>query len=333
MHQSLKVLTLGLTALLALGGCADDDTSGTGAASGPDANAAASFPMTVRDCGREVTIEDPPQQVLTMGADPAATVWAAGAADRIIARAGEGGAPLGPAAAALRDVPQITPDGDPSREEIIGTGADLVISYGLNLTTPEDLEAAGIDSLVPSWRCDGSGSGENPTGKVDFDDLFSDIELYGRIFSTQDRATANVAQLRERVQAVRERFANAPKRTGIQLYESDLAYGRESMGHTQMRLLGLNNVFGDVKERFFDVSIEQLLARDPDVILASYGGGGAKIKRAEDARRAVENLPGAKRLTAVREGRVIPINITYMLGSPLAVDGLEMMAESLASFE
>lgn len=42
---------------------------------------------------------------------------------------------------------------------IIGQNPDLVITYGLNLTTQEDLAAAGIDSIVNRGYCDGGGSG------------------------------------------------------------------------------------------------------------------------------------------------------------------------------
>ncbi len=36
-------------------------------------------------------------------------------------------------------------------------------------------------------------------------------------------------------------------------------------------------------------------------------------------------------LTAVRENRLIAINFTYLVGGPLAVDGLEMIAQGLAA--
>lgn len=142
-----------IVGLLVLGGCsgAEDEPSGAGTAG--------EFPMTVQDCGRPVTIEERPQRVLTMGVDLATAVVTAGAADTIIGRGDEVGSPLGPYKAEPACVPEISPQGDLSREVIIGQQSDLVLSYGLNLTTPEDLAAVGIASIVPVWRCDGSGSG------------------------------------------------------------------------------------------------------------------------------------------------------------------------------
>jgi iron complex transport system substrate-binding protein len=84
-----------------------------------------------------------------------------------------------------------------------------VISYGLNMTSAQDLEAAGIKSIVNAGFCDGTGSGPNPDGDVDCDDVYADIELYGRIFGTEAAATQMVADLRRRVTAVRDRFRNA----------------------------------------------------------------------------------------------------------------------------
>lgn len=294
-------------------------------------DAAAGFPMTVDSCGREVTIEQPPQSVLTMGTDAPTLMAAAGAAERIDTRAAEFGFPLGRLRDELADIPLISPNQEPSKEVIIGTGADLVISYGLNGTSPQALAAAGIDTLVPSGRCDASTGGPAQAG-VTFGDVYRDIALYGRLFGTEKQAAESVKNLRARVAAVKKQ-AQGRTATAAAVYFSGNAlgaYGSSSMAHTQMQALGLTNVFADTHKRTFEVSLEEFIARDPDVVIVLIGSGpGATAQKAKQKLRA---LPGAETVTAIQQGRIISIGYTYLGGGPLAVDGLAKMAKQLEDF-
>ncbi|MGH3899712.1 MAG: hypothetical protein ACRDTA_16005 [Pseudonocardiaceae bacterium] len=91
-------MALVIAALLVLGACSGN---------GKDVNSPASskapetFPMTVQSCDREVTIQRPPERVITQGVEAPALVAAAGAVDRIVARNDAGGTPLGQYAQAL----------------------------------------------------------------------------------------------------------------------------------------------------------------------------------------------------------------------------------------
>lgn len=331
MRRAPKIVPLLVAGLLALGACAGaDNNGGTGASGG--------FPMTVQSCGREVTVEEPPERVMTMGPEAPTLMAAAGAAEEIDIRAAEFGYPLGRYEDALADVRLISSLEEPSREVIIAQEPDLVIHYGLSATTPEDLAAAGIDSIVVSGLCD-EQSGANPDGDVDFDDVYRDIELYARMVGTEEAASRTVADLRGRVAAARERFRGVvggtrEVRTAAAVYFSGGAlggYGNQNMTHTQIEALGLTNVFADVEERTFELSPEELIARDPDVIVLLHGN--TPDESVEDAKRKLGDLPGAGGTTAVREDRIIPLRVTYLVGSPLAVDGLETMAEGIGRFE
>lgn len=295
------------------------------------------FPLTFEDCGREVTLDQRPERILTMGSTAALLMWAAGATDAITTRASEGNAPLGPAADDLASVPIISADDDLSQEVIIGEDPDLVISYGLNLTTPEDLEAAGIASVVNAGFCDGTGSGPNADGRVTFEEVFADIELYGRIAGTQDVAERAVADYQNRVAAVESAAEGTSVTTAAALTIGDgpqlTAYGVGSMQHTQLEKLGLTNVFDDIDERLADISTEELLSRNPDVIVLLDSGLGIAGDEASEVLDQLNTLPGAGDVTAIAKGQVIPLGVPYLLGSPLAVDGLEIIAEQIAAYE
>lgn len=311
--------TMLVVGLLGLGACGGDQPAGAGRPG--------TFPLTVPSCERTVTIDQPAQRVLTIASDSATALAAVGAADLIVARSAEGGAPLGRYEEELRGIPQITTNGEPSREVIIGQQPDLVVSYTGLETPAADLEAAGIDSIFPSWRCDTT---------ADYDGIYRTLETYGQIFGTEDVATRIVADLRTRVGAVERQFQGDSRRTAANVYVSEnrlRVYGGPSLSNTVLETLGLTNVFADVDKRLIDVSTEELLARNPDVIVLTFGGSETGIKDGADAERALRSMTPLDQLTAVRENRLIAINFTYLVGGPLAVDGLETIAQGLAAMQ
>lgn len=316
-----------LVGLLVLAGCGGNGD----AASAPGATAAR-FPMTVETCGREVTIEKPPERVMTVGAEAPALVWAAGAADKITVRAATFGTTYDPAETAFRDAPLISPDDEPTKEVILGQEPDLLPSYGLTTTPWEEVARLGLDQIVVSGQCDGPVD-DGPTLDRDasFQDIYDDIELYGRIFGTEDAATRAVTDLRERVTAVEERFRGAPQRSAavVAAYPDHLSvYGQASIGQSQLETLGLTNAFAEVKTRFVELNTEELLARDPDVLVLAHGHN----VNAEAAMQQLRETPGADRLTAVREGHIIPVEGQAILGGLPPIEALDSMADALAGF-
>ncbi len=185
--------------------------------------------MTIDSCGRQATFEEPPRRVLTVASVAAPLVAAAGAANMIIARTFETASFLGEYEDELADVPLVSRTEELSREEIIAREPDLVIAYGGSDNAPQDLEAAA--------------------------------------------AATEVAELRDRIAAVEER----PASTGDGRSAAALIFGRDtptisvygdrSTVDQQLQLLGLTNVFGDADERVFEPNIEEIIQRDPEVII------------------------------------------------------------------
>ncbi len=101
------------------------------------------------------------------------------------------------------------------------------------------------------------------------------------------------------------------------------AYGTGSMAHPQLEAAGFENVFGDVDERVFEVTLEELLGRDPDVLVLLHSEG--EPGPVEDA---ITGLPGAEDLTAVRNGDVMTqlFNFTEP-PSPLVFEGLARIVD------
>ncbi|WP_369053925.1 ABC transporter substrate-binding protein [Kineococcus terrestris] len=318
------VATAAALALLLAGcGAPSAGTASSGSADAPDG-----FPLTVVNCGAEVTIEAPPQRVVLLKSAPVPALHALGALDRVVARAGLYPPEYYDAAtlAELDAVPLLTDETDTdghlqiSREVVLAQRPDLVLGQ-VDSVDRAGLAAAGIPLLEEPALCPAGGP-EEPS----FEDVHDQLALYGRVFDREEAAERFAGELRERVAAVERRVAESgrPRRTAAVLYPTvgggvTYAYGRASAATPQLDAAGFDNVFADVGERVFEVSGEELLARDPDVLVLLHSDGDPAAVEA-----AVTSLPGAAALRAVREDRVLTqlFNFTEP-PTALTVTGLE----------
>ncbi len=310
-------------ALLLLAACG-------GASSEADVKAGAegTYPVTLENCGAEVTLTAEPQRVILLKSASVAYLSALGVLGDVTARAGQY-----PEAyyddetnAALAGIPLLTDKTDTSghlqisKEVVISQEPDLVLGEVDNLDRAS-LEAVGIPQLEEPGLC---GEGLADPG---FDDVFAQMEFYGKVFDRPAEAQAANAELQERLSAV-EGKAAGKGRTAAVLYPTvgggvTYAYGNRSMAEPQLEAAGFTNVFGDVDERVFEITLEKLIGLNPDVLILLYSDGDPAA-----VETSITELPGAEKLTAVKNGDVMPqlFNFTEPPG-PLAIDGLEAIEE------
>ncbi|MFE3105196.1 ABC transporter substrate-binding protein [Nocardia tengchongensis] len=319
LSRAFPILPAALVALVALTSC--------GATTSTDAKPSdGNFPLTISSCGRDVRFERPPARVVTVGSVAAPLIAAAGAADRIVTRTFETAPFPGEYADALRHAEIITPTADLAREQIIARTPDVVVSFEGAAVKPEDLATAGIPLLITRGYC------KNAAGT--YDDIFADIELYGKLFGTAKQADDTVTALRHRVTAVADQHrpgAAATRSAAALILSRDgatlSAYGSTSTVHTQMGMLGLDNIFGDVAKRNFEANTETLIARNPEVIILLTQGD----QTPESVRQALHNRPELASLTAVRADRIIAVPFGYAGPGPVAVEGLEVLSNKLGA--
>ena len=313
------LLTLGLTA------CGSDDD----ARAEPTSEATGSYPLTIENCGAEVTFERAPERVVLLKSSAVPFLRAIDVMDRVVARAGsypdeyydeETRAELG-------EIPLLTDELDTSghlqisQEVVVSEEPDLVLGEVDNLSRGT-LDAIGIPLIEEPALC------EQGVDEPGFDDVYSQLEIYGQVFGREAEAQEAIADLEEDLAEIEAAVGAGAGRTAAVLYPTigggtTYAYGTKSMAHPQLQAAGFENVFGNVDERVFEVTLEELLGRDPDVLVLLHSEGDPKAVEA-----AVEQLPGAEKLTAIRNGDVMTqlFNFTEP-PTPLSVDGLERIVE------
>ncbi|GAB3453630.1 ABC transporter substrate-binding protein [Actinophytocola sediminis] len=268
-----RVAALLLAPVLVSGCARSGDAPGANEAAG----ASDHYPVTVENCGRQVTFEKKPGRVY-LGFQPAAELFfGLGLADRAIAQIRPMDPPLSDQAAAFERVPDESPDAyvPVGKEQLLGLRPDLLFAYvnseyggphqlSPGLATLEDLQHIGAN--VYALVCP-----DDTQVKIDF--TFRAITDLGAIFDIEDRAERVADELRARIADVRQRVAGREPVPVLYYYGGEgpiMTGSRDAFVDEVIRAAGGRNVFGDVgggRRGFLNVPIERVAATDPAVFL------------------------------------------------------------------
>ena len=104
-------------------------------------------------------------------------------------------------------------------------------------------------------------------------------------------------------------------------YDPIITVGRHAFITEIIEMAGGSSITSDIAQEWPQVSLEAIVARNPDALLLIKG---SKISIAE-----LENRPGWQALTAVRERRVFYVDKLIELPSPAAIYAMEDLAKEL----
>jgi iron complex transport system substrate-binding protein len=156
------------------------------------------------------------------------------------------------------------------------------------------------------------------------DDVAANLERYGELAGTQAVARAAAASFRNRLGELRGKYAARPKlRVFYQIWKQPLmTVGGGQVISDAIRLCGGENVFAALMPLAPKVTVEAVLAADPEVIVAS-GMGDARPEWLDDWRQW-------RTLTAVQRDNLffIPPDLIQR-HTPRLVDGAERLCAQL----
>ncbi|WP_104054727.1 MULTISPECIES: ABC transporter substrate-binding protein [unclassified Arthrobacter] len=325
MSRSARTRFLAAATALAVGlaGCGTEVSDGAPATGG-------NYPVTVENCGMEVVFEQRPERGVLLRSAAVPYLHELGVLDDFItARAGA--YPRGyyddETWAELERIPMLSDELDTSghlqisKEAVLAQEPQIVLGGAVNLGR-DALEAAGVPLMEEPGLC------PVPPANPSFDDIFEQMRTYGRIFDAGAQAKAAVARLEAQLDDVLADVDPGEDRTAAVLYPTvgggvPYAYGTSSMAHPQLEAAGFTNVFADVDERVFEVTAEELVGRNPDILILLYSDGDpAEVKA------ALTGVNGAAAMSAVQQDQILvqPFKFTEPSG-PLVIDGLARIVE------
>jgi iron complex transport system substrate-binding protein len=286
----------------------------------PAAPAAAPAPTTVPTAAlltftdglkRTVTLPAPAARIISLAPSNTEILFAIGAAAQVIGRDDFSDYP-----AEAKDLPDIGgSNGKYDLEKIASLKPDLVIASELN--TPDQIKALEDLKITVYYL-------SNPP---DLEGMFANLVTVGELSGHKAQAEKLVESLRQRVKAVQDKVSGVANRPTI-FYELDATdpskpytAGPTTFIDQLIQIAGGVNIAGSLSTAWPQISLEEILVKNPDMILlgdAAYGNSPAQVKQ-----RA-----GWTGLKAVKDNniQVFDDNLVSRPG-PRLVDGLEILAK------
>lgn len=265
--------------------------------------------ILVDGLGRSIAFEKPPQRIVSIAPSNTEMLFAVGAADQVVGRDEYSDYP--PEALEVASIGATY--GELNMEAIVALEPDLILVAEITpIEQIEALEDLGLKVFqVP-----------NP---MTFEELFVNLETVGSITDHEQQSADLIEELKARVENVEAVVANAPDvRVFYEVDGTDpTAPWTTGAGTFQQVLIEVvhgENIADDL-DGWGAMNLEQIVARDPEVIL--FGEGPWVPTTSE----SLANRTGWGSISAVRTGRIHGVDTNWIdRPGPRLVDALERFA-------
>lgn len=309
---SLLMISL-LFALIFVSGCntsqAPKDQPGTA----PEQNTSlqTAYPLTFKDdTGVEVTLPSKPQRIVSFVPSSTETLFALGLEGKVVAVTKYDDYPVG----VQKKVEYVFEDSlHPNVEQILQLNPDLIV-----LGMHDEKTVSAIRNLkIPVVQ----------TNPQSLNETYLAIEKFGKITDTQDQAKKVIDGMKQKEQTVTEKVATIKESDRVKVWiEVDpnlFTAGEGSFLNELLTKAGGVNIANDV-QGWAQYSAEQVIAKNPQVILDTYSYYVPNVKETIMARPAWQSID------AMKNNRVYDLNSDMVTRpGPRIVDGFESIAKTL----
>jgi iron complex transport system substrate-binding protein len=306
LRRTILAITLAACTLLVLAafaGCGD---------AGGEAEPAPGPRVFTDDLGREVTLEQIPQRIVSISPACTEILFALGLGDEVVGVTEYCDYPEEALAK-----PEIGTFTAPNLEAILAQDPDLVLATGgVQLELLDRMEETGLTVYAV-----------NP---MTFDQTAAAILEIGEVTGAEQQAEEVVADMNARAvdvaRRVNEMEAGGEERPRVFyeiFYENNVwTAGSDSIISDLIRLAGGENIGDADTSDYYEFSVESLIAENPQVYLV---GSGSMFDPGDITGRS-----GWERIDAVKDGRVYVIeeNLVYRTG-PRLIEGLEAILAAI----
>ena len=259
------------------------------------------------DTGQEVRLPAPARRIVALAPHIAENLYAAGAGRQLVGTVEYSDYP--PEA---KQVPRVGGYARIDLEAVAALKPDLVLAWESGNAAPQVAKLRQLGLTVYVSQPD------------KMEDVARQLEHYGQLADTRATAQAAAERFRQRLHALRQANAGKPGvRTFYQIWKTPLmTVGGRQIISDAIALCGGENVFAGLPALAPTVTVEAVLAADPEVIVAS-GMGDARPEWLNDWQRW-------SRLSAVRRNNLFHINPDLMnRHTPRLLDGTARLCELL----
>lgn len=257
--------------------------------------------------GVTVRLSAPARRIISLAPHITELVYAAGAGGRLVGNVQYGNYP--PAARAL---PKVGGSAQLDLEAIVALKPDLVLGW----------QSGNLPAAVSRLRTMGLAVHLSQSNRIE--DIAAELERIGRLAGTEQAAATAANAFRQRYAGLAARYSGRPPvEVFYQVWNQPLmtVNGKQIISDA-IRLCGGRNVFAQLPSIAASVTVEAVIAADPEVIVAS-GMDEARPEWLDDWR-------GWKTLAAVAKGNLyfVPPDLIQR-HTPRILDGAEQLCAHL----
>ena len=271
-------------------------------------------PLTLTDgLSHTIQLAAPPQRIISLAPSNTEIVFATGAGSQLIGRDALSDYPA--EAAKLTSIGSVLDK--LNTEAIVALKPDLILAAEIN--SPDQVKTLQDLGLTIYWL---------PNPKT-YDDLYQNLQTVGRLTGHLDEAQKLVDSLQARFAAVIDKVKGATTRPTV-FYEIDgtdpikpWTPGPGTFLDTVITLAGAQNVGRMLKDPYAQISSEELIKQNPDIIILGDTPYGVTID-------SIGQRAGWKSIAAVKSKAIYSFDDNLLSRpGPRLIDGLEQMAKLL----
>lgn len=281
------------------------------------------FPVTIENAEREMTFDEPPSRVVALYQQEAELFAALGLEDKVVGYSIVTEDTPDEYKDQIDDMEILSEDDYPSKEVMLEKDPDFVIGSERTFNdngvgSIDELDELGIDAYATE--------SEKPETVDNM--VYKQIEEIAEIFGVQDRGEELIEEMQADMDDITEKVDDVDDPVKVLVMsggESSSAQvsGGASLDSHLVELAGGENVFADEDEYLFEASWEEIVERDPDVIVTSFCCGTGP----DDLEKVLENSSSMKDVTAVKENNYVATQVEDTTGNVRVTQGLEKLAK------
>ena len=335
--KRILLLFVAITAILAIVACGSDTTP-TALPTEPPTPAAYQ-PVTVESCSAvtddegevqtgtaSYTYSEPPSRAIALNQHVAELMLALELQEHMVGTAYIDDEILPQYRAAYDSVPVLAEE-YPSKEVILAQNPDFIYggfrsAFEVDAAGPQEaLNKLGIGTYLTKSICN--------TGSPDtLEDVYSDIRNIGVIFGIEARAEALVQSLQGEVDQAVTRIDASGEPVRVFMFDSgdEAPYTAAccSMFTNMIETAGGKNIFDDVKGRWKTVSWEEVIDRDPELIVLTEADWSTSQEKID----LLSSDPSLADVTAVKEQRFAILKFSSLVPGIRNATAIKELAEA-----
>ncbi|WP_240374516.1 ABC transporter substrate-binding protein [Bacillus piscicola] len=280
--------------------------------------------VAVENYDRTLHFDSIPERVVSTNEHTTETLLKLGLEEKLVGVVQREGRELLPEFQEEFDELNILGSDNPSLEVLLDVSPDFV--YGREssfagkegIATVEELKDFGIQTYI-----DTDSYQEGTT----MEDVYQDIINLGRVFDVEDRANEIVSEMKDKSYSIQKQVGDVQSPPRVLVFDQGgdevFTAGKGSLQSTLITMAGGENIFSDIDKTWARVSWEEVVARDPEIIVINdYGNTTAEEKIKE-----LKKNPSMSDVAAVKKERFVIIDLDSMFAGIRNIDALETLAK------